>query len=172
MASIIGERHKHWCSVANNWMTKGHANTLWIHILVFSNHACWCNYCLWNTLTYLKAKNIFSWSGLNQRRCSLPQSSRNRKFATSVIRMVFKRLETFAESFQLSDFNEIPARYNNLRFYFCFHTRIFGEVKLGSSWLRAKITMTSSLRTEKKYRIFHADIDQWLFIQEQKCSTF
>ena len=39
----------------------------------------------------------------------LPQSSRNRKFTTSVVRMVFKPLETFPESFQLSDCNEMQS---------------------------------------------------------------
>ena len=41
---------------------------------------------------------------------SLLQSSRNRKFAKLVLRMVFKSLETFLESFQLSDFNEMQSK--------------------------------------------------------------
>ena len=42
----------------------------------------------------------------------LSQSSRNRKFAKSVLRMVFKSLETFLESFQLSDLNEMQSEIN------------------------------------------------------------
>ena len=54
-----------------------------------------------------QSKNIYSVGvGSISEDVPLPQSSRNHKFATSVIRMVFKPLETFAESFQLSDFNE------------------------------------------------------------------
>ena len=41
---------------------------------------------------------------------SLLQSSGNRKFAKLVLRMVFKSLETFLESFQLSDFNEMQSK--------------------------------------------------------------
>ena len=40
----------------------------------------------------------------------LSQSSRNRKFAKLVLRMVFMSLETFLESFQLSDFNEMQSK--------------------------------------------------------------
>ena len=152
MASIIGERHKYWCV----------ANTLWIHILVFSNHACWCNYGWWNTLTYLKAKNIFSWSGLNQRRCSPSSKLKKPQVRNVDYKNGFQATWNFP--WIVSTLRLLwDAKYNNLRFYFGFHTRIFGEVKLGSSWLRAKITMTSPLRTEKKNRIFHADINSSLF---------
>ena len=41
---------------------------------------------------------------------SLLQSSGNRKFAKLVLRMVFKSLETFLESFQLFDFNEVQSK--------------------------------------------------------------
>ena len=40
----------------------------------------------------------------------LSQSSRNSKFAKLVLRMVFKSLETFLESFQLSNFNEVQRK--------------------------------------------------------------
>ena len=41
---------------------------------------------------------------------TLLQSSRNRKFAKLVLRLVFKSLETFLESLQLSDFNEMQSK--------------------------------------------------------------
>ena len=50
----------------------------------------------------------------------------------------------------MADIRDQAVQYNNLRFYFCFHTRMFGEVKLSSSWPSVKTTMTSSLRTEKE----------------------
>ena len=40
----------------------------------------------------------------------LSQSSRKRKFAKSDLRMVFKSLETFLESFQVSDGNEMQSK--------------------------------------------------------------
>ena len=47
-----------------------------------------------------------------------------RKFAKSVLRMVFKSLETFLEWFQLSDLNEMQRK--KMGFYLGLHTRIFG----------------------------------------------
>ena len=40
----------------------------------------------------------------------LSQRSRNRKLAKSVLRMVYKSLETFLESLQLSDLNVMQSK--------------------------------------------------------------
>ena len=40
----------------------------------------------------------------------MSSSSRNRKFAKSVLRIVFKSLETFLESLQLSHLNEMHSK--------------------------------------------------------------
>ena len=165
----MGERHKNWgiaprtierkiCCGFKFWsLANMHAG------VIYAAGGCW-----WNS----KQKKYLVGGGWISEDVPLSQSSRNPNFAKSVVRVVFTSLETFPESFQLSDFNQMPVKNNNLRFYFFFHTRVFGEVKLGISWRRAKITMTSPLMTRKKNRIFHADIDQWFFIQEQKCSKF
>ena len=170
MASIMGEWHKNWgigprtieCKICCEFK-------FWS---LACKHACWCYLCCWWLLVEKSKKKYFVGVGWISEDVPLSQSSRNPNFAKSVVRVVFTSLETFPESFQLSDFNQMPVKNNNLRFYFFFHKRIFGEVKLGISWLRAKITKTSPLMTRKKNRIFHADIDQWFFIQEQKCSKF
>ena len=47
-----------------------------------------------------------------------------RKFTKSVLRTVFKSLETFLEWFQLSDLNEMQRK--KMGFYLGLHTRIFG----------------------------------------------
>ena len=164
MASIIGERHKYWCVA---WRTIELLRLMQIRcgLILWSSAIMHAGVITAGGIRLLTSKRKIYLVGVGwiSEDVSLLQSSRNRKFATSVIRMVFKPLETFPESFQLSDFNEMPARYNNLRFYFCSHTRIFGEVKLSSSWPSAKITMTSPWRTEKKNRIFYADTSGSLF---------
>ena len=144
MASIIGERHKFWCVASRTieWLRVMQIRCGFIFWSLAIMHACWFNYSWRNTLTYLKAKNIFSWSGLNQRRCSPSSKLKKPQVRNVCYNNGFQATWNFpwiVSTFRLY----WDAKYNNLRFYFGFHTRIFGEVKLSSSWPSVKTTMTS-----------------------------